>query len=196
MTQSGADLASAPPCIVSVVGLKKSGKTTVVTALVAELRSRGHHVSTLKKMEHAALFLDQEGTDTRLHADAGAEVVVALLAGETVRFERSGQAGSLRDLLRLFPRDTGFLVCEGMVDSNAAQLVVLCLRSLDDLTDTLEVRGIERGSVLAVSGVAAAAGAVKEGVPGLPGVPAFDSLDSAQRRALADLVIKKACPGA
>ncbi|MFI5367551.1 MAG: hypothetical protein ACHQ1F_00925, partial [Spirochaetia bacterium] len=89
-----------------------------------------------------------------------------------------------------------FLVCEGMVDSSAAQLVVLCLRSLDDLTDALEVRGIERGSVVAVSGVAAAAGAVKEGVPGLPGVPAFDSLDSAQRRALADLVIKKACPGA
>ncbi len=195
MTQSGADLVTPLPCIVSIVGLKKSGKTTAVTALLEELRSRGHHVSTIKKMEHAALFLDQEGTDTRLHADAGADVVVALLAGQTVRFERSGQAGSLSDILRLFPRDTAFLVCEGMVDSRAPQLIVLCLRSMDDLAETLEVRGIQPGSVLAVSG-AAAAGTVRESVPGLPGVPVFDPADAAQRRALADLVIKKAYPGA
>ena len=194
MTQPGADLATPRPCIVSVVGLKKSGKTTVVTALLAELRSRGHHVSTIKKMEHAALSLDQEGTDTRMHADAGAEVVVALLAGETVRFERSGRAGSLRDLFRLFPRDTAFLVCEGMVDSSAAQLIVVCLRSIDDLADTLEIRGIQRNSVLAVSGVAAT-GAAKGSMRGLD-VPVFDSMDAVQRRALADLVIKKAYPGA
>ena len=194
MTQSGADLPTPVPTIVSVVGLKKSGKTTVVTALLAELRSRGHHVSTIKKMEHVALFLDQEGTDTRLHSDAGAEVVVALLAGETVRFERSGQAGSLRDILRLFPRDTAFLVCEGMVDSSAAQLIVLCLRSFDDLAETLEVRGIQPRSIVAVSGVAAV-GAVKGRVPGFD-VPMFDCMDAAQRRSLAELVIKKAYPGA
>jgi len=195
MTQSGADLATPLPCIVSVVGLKKSGKTTVVTALLQELRSRGHHVSTVKKMEHATLSLDQEGTDTRLHADAGAEVVVALLAGETVRFERSGQAAPLRDLLRLFPRDTAFLVCEGIVDPRAAQLIVLCLCSFNDLAETLEVRGIQPGSVLAVSGVAAA-GTVRERTPGLLDVPMFDATDAAQRRALVDLLIEKAYPDA
>ena len=195
MTQSGTDPETSLPCIVSIVGLKKSGKTTVVTALLAELRVRGHHVSTIKKMEHPVLFLDQEGTDTRLHADAGAEVVVALLAGETVRFERSGRAASLRDVLRLFPRDTGFLVCEGMVDRSAPQLVVLCLRRAEDLAETLEIRGIPSGSILAVSGPAAA-GTGGAGVPGLPDVPVFDTEDAAQLRALADLVIKKARPDA
>lgn len=189
MTQSSADLVKPLPCIVSVVGLKKSGKTTVVAGLIAELRLRGYRVSSIKKMEHAALFLDQEGTDTRLHADAGADVVVALLAGETVRFERSGRTGSLGGIIGLFPRDTAFLVCEGMVDRGASQLIVLCLCSMDDLAETLTVRGIQLGSVLAISGIAG-------GEPGLQDIPAFDCTDAAQRGALVDLIIKKAYPGA
>ncbi len=199
MTQSSADLVTPLPCIVSVVGLKKSGKTTVVTGLLAELRSRGYRVSSIKKMEHAALFLDQEGTDTRLHADAGAEVVVALLPGETVRFERSGSPAPLRDIVRLFPPDTAFLVCEGMVDRDASPLIVLCLRSMEDLGETLAVRAIRPGSVLAISGVVAA-GAVNKGVQAPGDIPVLDASDSAQRRALADLIIetskgkKKACP--
>jgi molybdopterin-guanine dinucleotide biosynthesis protein B len=195
MTQSGTDLTTPSPRIVSVVGLKKSGKTTVVTGLIAELRSRGHRVSSIKKMEHAALFLDQEGTDTRLHADAGADVVVALLAGETVRFERSGRTGSLADILGLFPRDTAFLVSEGMVDTSASQLIVLCLRSMDDMAETLAVRGLQLGSVVAISG-AAAAGTVDKNLPGLGGMPVLNAADAAERGALADLIIKKAYPGA
>lgn len=189
MTQSGADLVTPLPRIVSVVGLKKSGKTTVVTGLLAELRSRGHRVSSIKKMEHAALFLDPEGADTRLHADAGAEVVLALSAGETVRFERSDRAGSLRDVVRLFPPDTDFLICEGMVDRDASQLIVLCLRRADDLAETLTVRGIQPGSVLAVSG-AVAAWAFDGSLPGLRDIPVLDAADAVQRRALADLVIE------
>jgi molybdopterin-guanine dinucleotide biosynthesis protein len=152
-------------------------------------------VSSVKKIEHAALLLDQEGTDTRLHADAGADVVVALLAGETVRFERSGRTGSLRDIVRLFPRDTAFLICEGMCDSSASQLIVLCLRTIDDLAETLAVRGIQHDSVLAISGVAAA-GTIDRSLPGLREIPVLNAADSAQRSALVDLIVKKAYPGA
>jgi molybdopterin-guanine dinucleotide biosynthesis protein MobB len=178
------------------VGLKKSGKTAVVTALLSELRSRGHRVGSIKKMEHT-LSLDAEGTDTRRHADAGAEVVVALLEGETVRFERSQPSRSMRDILTLFPRDTAFLVCEGMVDRSAPQVIVLCLRSMDDLAETLTVRGIQAGTVLAISGVAAAgagAGALAYGAVGPAGIPVFNAVDAAQRRALTDLIIKKSLP--
>ena len=190
MTQSGRDPAALSPCIVSVVGLKKSGKTAVVTALLSELRSHGHRVGSIKKMEHT-LSLDAEGTDTRRHADAGAEVVVALLEGETVRFERSQPSRSMRDIFALFPRDTAFLVCEGMVDRSAPQAIVLCLRTMDDLAETLTVRGIQAGTVLAVSGVAAAGA---HGAVGPAGVPVFDTADAAQLRALTDLIIKKARP--
>ena len=60
-----------------MVGKKKSGKTTVIVALVAELVRRGHRVGTIKHGHH--FDLDTEGTDSRRHRDAGAERVV--LAG-------------------------------------------------------------------------------------------------------------------
>ncbi len=68
---------SSPP-LVCVVGKKDSGKTTTVLVLVAELRSRGLRVMTIKHGHH--FDLDREGTDSYRHrAEAGAERVI--LAG-------------------------------------------------------------------------------------------------------------------
>ena len=65
------------PRVVSVVGKKKSGKTTVVERLVAELVRRGLRVGTIK---HGHDFdLDTEGTDSWRHRAAGSERTV--LAG-------------------------------------------------------------------------------------------------------------------
>jgi molybdopterin-guanine dinucleotide biosynthesis protein MobB len=188
MTQPGSPEAPLP-CIVSVTGLKKSGKTTVVAALISELRSRGKRVSSIKKMEHATLYLDQEGTDTRMHAEAGAEVVVALLAGETVRFERVTKQASIQSVASLFPPGTDLLVCEGIADHAVARLIVVCLRSRDDWVETLAVRGITPDAVLAVSGVAAAE-AASSGSMFPRGIPVFDVTDLHQRSELADLVLK------
>lgn len=65
------------PPIVSVVGKKKSGKTTLVEALVAELVRRGRRVGTIKHGHH--FDLDREGTDSWRHRAAGSERTV--LAG-------------------------------------------------------------------------------------------------------------------
>lgn len=68
---------SAAPPIVSVVGKKKSGKTTLVERLVAELVRRGRRVGTIK---HGHEFdLDREGTDSWRHRAAGSRRTV--LAG-------------------------------------------------------------------------------------------------------------------
>jgi molybdopterin-guanine dinucleotide biosynthesis protein B len=66
----------APP-LVSIVGKKKSGKTTLIERLVAELVARGWRVGTIK---HGHDFdLDTEGTDSWRHRAAGSERTV--LAG-------------------------------------------------------------------------------------------------------------------
>ncbi len=68
---------NAPP-MVCIVGKKKSGKTTTVIALTAELRRRGHRVMTIKHGHH--FDLDRVGTDSFRHREeGGAERVV--LAG-------------------------------------------------------------------------------------------------------------------
>lgn len=64
--------------MVCIVGKKKSGKTTTVIRLVAELKRRGHRVMTIKHGHH--FDLDRKGTDSFRHrVDGGAERVV--LAG-------------------------------------------------------------------------------------------------------------------
>ena len=67
------------PPVFGVVGWKNSGKTTLVVRLVAELTGRGYRVSTLKHAHHA-FDVDQEGTDSFRHRQAGASEV-ALVSG-------------------------------------------------------------------------------------------------------------------
>ena len=174
------------PCIIAVSGLKRSGKTTVAEALVSEIASRGYRVGSVKTIQHHPLSLDAAGSDTRRHAEAGAEFIIALLDHETAYFEPRSSRGSFRETARLFRPGVQFIVWEGVVDDDARALHVVCLRSMDDLGRTLEVRGIPTDSVLAISGVAASSHG-ESGPRARP--PSFNVTDPSQRRALADLII-------
>ncbi|NIR00890.1 MAG: molybdopterin-guanine dinucleotide biosynthesis protein B [Gemmatimonadales bacterium] len=70
-----------PVPIVSVVGRKNSGKTTLVEALVRELSRRGHRVGTIKHDAHG-FEIDHEGKDSWRHKRAGAETVVIASASK------------------------------------------------------------------------------------------------------------------
>lgn len=88
---------NAPP-LVCIVGKKKSGKTTTVLELVAELRRRGYRVMTIKHGHH--FDLDREGTDSFRHrAEGGAERVVLAGPGQF------GVAGSWPDGVEAGPRE-------------------------------------------------------------------------------------------
>lgn len=55
------------PCILYVVGRKKSGKTTLLEFIIEELTKRGYKVGTLKHSSHSHP-LDKPGSDSeRLH---------------------------------------------------------------------------------------------------------------------------------
>ncbi|MSR36296.1 MAG: molybdopterin-guanine dinucleotide biosynthesis protein B [Gemmatimonadetes bacterium] len=104
----------APP-IVAVVGKKKSGKTTLVEGLVAELVRRGRRVGTIK---HGHDFdLDTEGTDSWRHRAAGSERTV--LAGPE-----------------------GCAVIGGWPDARAVGPLELAVRHLSDL-DLVVVEGFK-----------------------------------------------------
>jgi molybdopterin-guanine dinucleotide biosynthesis protein B len=59
--------------VIAVSGTKNTGKTTLVTRIVAELTRRGFSVGTIKHTHHT---FDLEGKDTWKHREAGAEIVV------------------------------------------------------------------------------------------------------------------------
>ena len=63
------------PPVVSIIGKKNSGKTTLLEKLIPELKARGHRVGTVKHDTHG-FDIDHEGKDTYRHKASGAEAVV------------------------------------------------------------------------------------------------------------------------
>ena len=65
---------ASPLPVVSFIGKKKSGKTTVVLGVLKELRRRGYRLAVLKHDTHG-FEVDVPGTDSYRFKEAGAEVV-------------------------------------------------------------------------------------------------------------------------
>ncbi|MGH6924240.1 MAG: molybdopterin-guanine dinucleotide biosynthesis protein B [Propylenella sp.] len=61
--------------VFGVTGWKNSGKTTLLTKLVTEFTRRGFAVATVKHAHHA-FDIDQPGTDSFRHREAGAREVM------------------------------------------------------------------------------------------------------------------------
>jgi molybdopterin-guanine dinucleotide biosynthesis protein MobB len=75
--------------IISVIGRKNAGKTTLAVALASELVRRGHRVMTIKHGHHPA-DVDRQGSDTWRHFHEGrAERVLIASPDLRVLFERS-----------------------------------------------------------------------------------------------------------
>ncbi|HXH62696.1 MAG TPA: molybdopterin-guanine dinucleotide biosynthesis protein B [Gemmatimonadales bacterium] len=99
--------------LISIVGKKNAGKTTLVVALVAELVRRKFRVMTLKHGTHAA-NLDHEGKDTWRHFHEGkAERVLLEAPGERVLFERTRAESDPVALARRYLDGADIVVCEG-----------------------------------------------------------------------------------
>lgn len=74
---------SGSPPILSIVGRKNSGKTTLLVALCAELVRRGLRVATLKHGHHG-FDIDHPGTDSWRHFHDGGAEAVAVVAADRV----------------------------------------------------------------------------------------------------------------
>lgn len=63
--------------IVSIVGRKDSGKTSLTVKIIEELTRRGYKVGSIKHSHHQ-LDMDRENTDTWRHKQAGSQTVVGI----------------------------------------------------------------------------------------------------------------------
>jgi molybdopterin synthase catalytic subunit len=103
--------------VISVVGTKKTGKTTLVSALVRSLAGYGH-VGTIKNM--AGHPVDRG--DTKQHFDAGADVVIGL--GQA-KLKVTREAGDLEAaLMDLQAEGMDFAVVEGFKKSILPKIVM------------------------------------------------------------------------
>jgi molybdopterin-guanine dinucleotide biosynthesis adapter protein len=98
--------------IISIIGKKDAGKTTLVVALATEMR-RKLRVMTLKHGTHAA-DMDQRGKDTWRHWNEGkAERVLLEAPGERVLFERTESDGDPIALARRYLDGADIVLAEG-----------------------------------------------------------------------------------
>ncbi|HEU5170349.1 MAG TPA: molybdopterin-guanine dinucleotide biosynthesis protein B [Gemmatimonadales bacterium] len=99
--------------IISVIGRKNAGKTTLVVALSAELARRGRRVMTIKHGHHPA-EVDKVGTDSWRHFHEGrAERTIIAAPSMRVLFERAPDDYDPIGLARRYLSDADIVIAEG-----------------------------------------------------------------------------------
>jgi molybdopterin-guanine dinucleotide biosynthesis protein MobB len=99
--------------IITVIGRKDAGKTTLTVALSSELVRRGYRVMTIKHGHHPA-DADRKGSDTWRHFHEGrAERVLISSPDLRVLFERSADEYDPVGLARRYLQDADIVLAEG-----------------------------------------------------------------------------------
>jgi molybdopterin-guanine dinucleotide biosynthesis protein B len=98
--------------VVSVVGRKNSGKTTLVEGIVRDLTRRGYRVGTIKHDAHA-FEIDHEGKDSWRHRRAGAQTVVISSASQMAMIKSVPADPGLHGIVRSLFDDVDIVIAEG-----------------------------------------------------------------------------------
>jgi len=113
------------PPLVAVVGKSKSGKTTLIGALISELKSRGYHIATIKHSAHRLSF-DKPDKDSWRHIQAGSDATAIVSPDQIVLIKPVTEEPDLNDIARLFGEYYDIILAEGFKQSSAPKLEVHC----------------------------------------------------------------------
>lgn len=98
--------------IISFIGWHDSGKTTLATQVVAELKKLGYRVGVIKSSSDAGIEFDTPGTDTYKHRQAGADSVM-IVAPDQMVLQTKNSGLPLRTLAHRYLPDVDIIVGEG-----------------------------------------------------------------------------------
>ncbi len=138
--------------IIMVKGFSKTGKTTTVTSLARELKSRGYSVGTVKDIHYEGFQADKPGTDTFKHAEAGARRVTARGGKETAII--CGRQMSIHEILKYYKED--FVILEG--DCGLKCPAIITGRTVDDVKkricpEAIAISGVIAGGIAGAGGI-------------------------------------------
>ncbi len=111
------------PPLISIVGIGNMGKTTFIEKLVAELKSRGYRVATIKHAP-AGMTYDEQGRDSWRHLQAGSDATAVSSPERVVLVRPSAPELSLEEVARIFGEDYDIILAEGFKQSNAPKIEV------------------------------------------------------------------------
>ena len=109
--------------VISIVGGSGVGKTRLMEKLVAELKSRGYRVATIKHSAHD-VDLDLEGKDSWHHARAGSDAVVISSPHKFTLIRNVEHDSSPAELSRFIGTDFDIILAEGFKKDRGIKIEV------------------------------------------------------------------------
>ncbi len=112
------------PPVVSVIGRKKAGKTTVLERLIAALKSRGYRIATIKHHIHYGFCMDSPGKDTWRHSAAGADVVAISSPDRLVVTISTPREMRVTEIAERFMGEADIVLTEGYARASTPKILV------------------------------------------------------------------------
>ncbi|MDX9834681.1 MAG: molybdopterin-guanine dinucleotide biosynthesis protein B [Desulfobulbus sp.] len=150
------------PFVVCFIGWHNSGKTTLVSRVVALLKARGHRVAVIKSTKEQGLLGEPPQADTALHRRAGADAV-ALVAPDQFLLRTAPPTEDLMSLVLRYFNDMDFVLAEGFKRATKvmkievrrdAQAPLLC-EQVANVVGVVTDQAVDKGLVFAVDDIAA-----------------------------------------
>ncbi len=125
--------------IVTFIGWHDSGKTTLATGVVTELKALGYRVAVIKSSSEEGLVFDTPGTDTYKHKVAGADSVL-LVAPDQMVLQTANSDLSLTTLAHRYFPDVDIVIGEGFKKARKVAKIEVCRNRDQNLRQ--EVHGV------------------------------------------------------
>ena len=142
--------------IVSIVGRKNTGKTSLTVKVIEELTRRGYNVCSIKHSHHS-IEMDKENTDTWKHKQAGANLVVGVGSTTFFNARREHDLNRILYMIKHFD-DFDFVIIEGYKSYNYPKIITspdvrdeytiaeidsfsITEKGVSELADLIEIRG-------------------------------------------------------
>lgn len=107
--------------IVSIVGKKNTGKTSLTVKVIEEMTKRGYNVASIKHSHHS-IEMDKENTDTWKHKQAGANLVVGVGSTTFFNARKEHDLNRILYMLKHFD-DFDFVIIEGYKNYNYPKII-------------------------------------------------------------------------
>lgn len=157
--------------VFSVIGITQSGKTTTIENIIKELKKRRYSVGSVKEIHFEQFAIDQEGSNSYRHRQAGSELVTARGYHETdVLFP---EKLSVDEILRFY--DHEIVVLEGVTDANVPKIITA--HTKQEIIDRMD------DLVFAISG------RIANEIDEFNGIPVINTIDNVEK--LVDLIEEK-----
>jgi molybdopterin-guanine dinucleotide biosynthesis protein B len=98
--------------IISIVGKKNAGKTTLIKTLIPELKERGYRVGTLK-YNIKEFKIDHEGKDTYKYYHLGADSIALTSQDEIAVIKRVTDPPGTSEFVAKYLNDVNIVLIEG-----------------------------------------------------------------------------------